>query len=66
VAVVGRLVQKLERDCTKGETIDKAIQKKHRIHNIENKNTKRKNKHENNTKIPSTLLLVLRHPSNTT
>ena len=39
VAVVGRLVQKLERDSTKGETVHKTTQKR-RIHKIENKNTK--------------------------
>jgi len=40
VAVVGRLVQKNERDSTKGETIHKITQKqfkKPRIHKKENK-----------------------------
>jgi hypothetical protein len=41
VAVVGRLVQKWERDSTKGETVHKRYTK-HRIHEIENSNTKQK------------------------
>ena len=42
VAVVGRLVQKWERDNTEGETIHRTIQK-HRIHKIKKK-TKFQNK----------------------
>jgi hypothetical protein len=47
VAVVGRLVQKQERDDTQGEAIHKTIQK-HRIHKMENKNTKQENKSTKN------------------
>jgi hypothetical protein len=50
VAVVGRIVQKQGRDSTQGETIYKTIQR-HRIHKIENKNTK--NKHKDNIKNKS-------------
>jgi len=41
VAVVGKLVQKWERNNTKRERVHKTIQK-HKIHKIENKNTKQK------------------------
>jgi hypothetical protein len=41
VAVVGKLVQKWEKDSTKRERVHKTIQK-HKIHKIENKNTKQK------------------------
>jgi len=72
VAVAGRLVLILERDSTKRETTYNKYTKtilKHRIHNRENKNTKRKTnikKYKTDILIPSSLLHVLRHPSNTT
>jgi uncharacterized damage-inducible protein DinB len=41
VAMVGKLMQKWERNSTKRERVYETIQK-HKIHKIENKNTKQK------------------------
>jgi hypothetical protein len=49
VAVVGRNVRKYEKDSTKGETINKTIQE-HKIHKIENRNSKQKTNIKKNIK----------------
>ena len=58
VALVGGLVQIQERDRTKGERKRKTIQK-HRIHEIENKNTKQTTNIKIILENPSRVILVI-------
>jgi hypothetical protein len=46
VAVVGRLVQKWERDCTTGETVNKTVQNQYRNTEYTKQKTKIQNKNK--------------------